>query len=292
MLALQPSKGWDMAEPRSTIAGEFAGRYRIERELGQGATATVFLARDVLNDRPVAVKVLRAELAESVGAMRFLREIRLTAQLHHPHIVTVLDSGEHDGLLYFVLPYLDGGTLRERLERERQLTIPDAIEVGRTIAGALHYAHAHGLLHRDVKPENILMSGGQACLADFGIARALEHISGDTSSSGLIRGTAAYMSPEQASGEIDLDERSDIYSLGCVLYELLAGVAPFIGPTAQSVMAQRFVQPPRPVSMYRPESPRALEAVIQRALRLVPAERYRDAGEMMDDLARAAAGVS
>ena len=281
-----------MTAERGTIAGNFAGRYLIERELGQGATATVHLARDMVSGRPVAVKVLRPELTQSVDGVRFLREIRLTAQLHHPHIVTVLDSGEQDGLLYFVLPYLDGGTLRERLERERQLTIPDAVEIGRTIAGALHYAHGLGLLHRDVKPENILMSGGKACLADFGIARALEHISGDTSSSGLIRGTAAYMSPEQASGEIDLDGRSDIYSLGCVLYELLAGVAPFIGPTAQSVMAQRFVLPPRPLSMYRPESPRELEAVIQRALMLVPAERYRDAGEMMDDLARAAAGAT
>lgn len=275
-----------MADPRGTIAGEFAGRYRIERELGEGATATVFLARDTLNDRPVAVKVLRAELAQSVSADRFLREIRLTAQLHHPHIVTVLDSGEHEGMLYFVLPFLDGGTLRQRLDRERQLPIAEVVEIGRTIASALHYAHARGLIHRDVKPENILISAARACLADFGIARALEHLSDNTSSSGLVRGTAAYMSPEQASGELDYDGRSDIYSLGCVLYELLAGVAPFVGPTAQSVMAQRFVQPPRPVSMYRPEVPRALEVVIQLALKLAPAERYRNAGEMANDLAR------
>jgi len=183
----------------------------------------------------VAIKMLRHELVSSVGAELFLREIRLLAGLQHPHIVPVLDSGEANGTLYCVLPFMDGGTMRDRLRRDKQLPLADVIAIGRAMAGALGAAHAKGLVHRDVKPENILFTSGQACLADFGIARALVKASGDsTTSTGIVRGTPAYMSPEQASGERDYDGRSDIYSLACVLYEAIAGVAAFVGATSQS----------------------------------------------------------
>lgn len=278
-----------MTASSGTISGEFAGRYTVERELGRGATAIVYLARDLDYGRHVAIKVLRQEFAESVAADRFLREIRLTAQLHHPHIVPVLGSGESNGRLYFVLPYMDGGTLRDRLKAEKQLPIEDVVAIGSTIAAALGSAHERGMLHRDVKPENILFTGGQACLADFGIARTIQQASGEHSTStGLVRGTPAYMSPEQAAGDHDYDGRSDIYSLACVLYEALAGVPVFVGATPQAVVAQRLSYEPRPVRMYRSSATPELEAVLAKALATSPADRYQTATEFAAALAQPA----
>lgn len=272
-----------LVPPSATIAG----RYTVERELGHGATATVYLARDQVHGRPVALKVLHPELTASVGAERFQREIRLTAQLHHPHIVPVLDSGEHEGMLFCVLPYMDGGTLRDRLDREKQLPIEEAVAIARTVGDALAYAHDRGLIHRDVKPENVLFSVGQPCLADFGIARALEHVPGDSTSTGIVRGTPAYMSPEQAGGERNYDGRSDVYSLACVLYEMIAGMPAFIGPTTQSLLAQRMVAAPREMSVYRQRVSKELEAVVEKALRPAPADRFATAREFVDALTAA-----
>ena len=269
-----------MAGSPDVLSGTFAGRYTIERELGSGATATVYLARDTQRGIAVAVKLLRPELAQSVGADRFLREIRLNEKLHHPHIVPVLDSGEHDGRLYFVLPHMEDGSLRQMLQREKQLPIETAIAITRTIAQALDYAHQQNLIHRDVKPENILFTSGQACLADFGIARAVERAMDEsTTDTGMVRGTPAYMSPEQASGSRRYDGRSDQYSLACVLYEMLAGVPAFIGPTPEAVIAQRFQHLPRELRVYRPTVPESIETVIQKALAITPADRYSSTAE-------------
>jgi serine/threonine-protein kinase len=269
----------------TALTGLFAGRYLIERELGHGATAVVYLARDQVRGHAVAIKVLRAELAESLGAERFLKEIQLNQQLHHPHILPLLDSGRADGHLYFVLPHMEGGTLRHRLEREKQLAVPEAIRITRSIAGALTHAHAKDLIHRDVKPENILFTSGQACLGDFGIARALQRAMDEsTTSSSIVRGTPPYMSPEQAAGGVTLDGRSDIYSLACVVYEMLAGMQPFVGPTPESVIAQRLMHPPRPLRVYRPTIPAQVEAVIDRALAVSQADRYQTANDFADAL--------
>jgi tRNA A-37 threonylcarbamoyl transferase component Bud32 len=269
----------------SVESGPFAGRYTIEKNLGRGATATVYLARDSRTDRPVAIKVLRTDLAESLGSPRFLHEIKLTQALHHPRILPVLDSGEYDGQLYFVLPYMDGGTLRERLEHDPQLPLKEAVTIACTIAEALSYAHGQGFIHRDVKPENILFSTGEACLADFGIARAIERSIEDmTTSTGIARGTPAYMSPEQASGAHDYDGRSDIYSLACVLYEMIAGMRPFMGATTQAVISQRFQHSARELNVYRPNVPPRLESVIARAMQLLPADRYKTAAEFAEAL--------
>jgi serine/threonine protein kinase len=275
----------------SVRSGPFAGRYAIEREIGRGATATVYLARDAETGQSVAIKVLRSELAESTASDRFLREVRYTTSLQHPHILPVLDAGKHEGELFFVLPYMQGDTLRTRLTREKQLGVDEAVAIARTVAEALDYAHKRGLIHRDVKPENILFSAtGETCLGDFGIARALEKVmNASTTSSGLVRGTPAYMSPEQASGATDYDGRSDVYSLGCVLYEMLAGIAAFVGPSAESVIAQRFVHAPRELRAYRPMVPPALEAVVTRALARSPADRFRTAGEFAEAMTKALA---
>jgi TolB-like protein/tRNA A-37 threonylcarbamoyl transferase component Bud32 len=266
-----------------TVSGLFADRYTIEHELGRGATSVVYLARELSSGRAVAIKILRAELVTEISTERFLREIRVTTRLQHPSIVPVLDSGEYDDRLFFVLPHMDGGTLRARLEREKQLPIGDVIEIGKTIAAALQFAHERKLLHRDVKPENILFGDGKACLADFGIARALSEASGESgmssTSTGVVRGTPAYMSPEQAAGDHNIDARSDIYSLACVLYEMVAGVPAFVGPTAQSIVSQRLVHMPRPLRVFRPAVPPEMEAVIERALATAPADRYQTAYE-------------
>src|SRR5689334_13154885 len=199
-----------------------AGRYRVERELGQGGMATVYLAHDVRHDRPVAIKVLHPELAAALGAERFLSEIKTTAKLQHPHILPLLDSGDAGGLLYYVMPYVQGETLRSRLSRERQLPIDDALRVAREVADALGNAHAHGIIHRDIKPENILLQGGHALVADFGIALAVQSAGGARmTQTGLSLGTPQYMSPEQAMGQRVIDARADIYALGAVLYEML-----------------------------------------------------------------------
>jgi tRNA A-37 threonylcarbamoyl transferase component Bud32/tetratricopeptide (TPR) repeat protein len=267
------------------LSGTFATRYTVERELGRGASATVYLARDTQRGRAVAIKVLRPELAESLGADRFLREIKVNEKLHHPHIASVLDSGEHDGRLFFVLPHMEGGSLRQMLQREKQLPIEAAIAIARTVAEALDYAHKQGLIHRDVKPENILFTSGQACLVDFGIARAIERaIDESTTETGLVRGTPAYMSPEQASGSRNYDGRSDQYSLACVLYEMLAGMPAFAGPTPEAVIAMRFKHAPRELRVFRSSVSPAIEAVIQKALSITVADRYATAGEFSSAL--------
>ncbi len=216
------------ADSYGALAAALADRYAFERELGRGGMATVYLATDLRHDRPVALKVLHPQLAASLGPERFLREIKLAARLQHPHILTVLDSGDAGGRLWFTMPFIEGESLRDRLVREKQLAVEDAVRIAREAADALDYAHRHGVIHRDIKPENILLSDGHALVADFGIARALggdEHLT----ETGMAIGTPAYMSPEQAAGERDLDARTDIYSLGTVLYEMLAGEPPFAG---------------------------------------------------------------
>jgi eukaryotic-like serine/threonine-protein kinase len=269
------------AAVRAALAAALAGRYTIDSELGRGGMATVYLARDERHQRPVAIKVLDLGLARELGTEQFLREIRRTAQLHHPHIVQLLDSGDAEGLLFYVMPHMEGGTLRQRLSRERQLPVADVVAVGCQIAQALDHAHRHGLIHRDVKPENILFTEGQSCLADFGIARAMERAAGESSTlRGVLRGTIAYMSPEQAAGNSEYDGRSDVFSLGCVLYEALAGVPAYIGPTPEAVLAQRFTHSPRDLRVFRPMVPAALEAVVAKALALVPADRFWSAAEM------------
>src|SRR6185295_19326419 len=232
------SSGWcrvaePMSDPRTQLQAELTGRYAIERELGRGGMATVFLARDLRHDRPVALKVLHPELAATLGPDRFLREIRLAARLQHPHVLSVFDSGEAGGHLWFTMPYVEGETLRQRLRREDQLPIDDALRIARETADALDYAHHQNIVHRDIKPENILLTTRHALVADFGIARALGSVAEGASreqrltETGMSIGTPAYMSPEQASGDREVGPRSDIYSLGCVLYEMLAGEPPF-----------------------------------------------------------------
>jgi serine/threonine-protein kinase len=239
--------------------------------------ATVYLARDLKHDRLVAVKVLRSDLAAVLGPDRFLQEIRLTARLQHPHLLTVLDSGESAGLLWFTMPFVEGETLRARLDRERELPLADALTITRNVAGALTCAHRHGITHRDVKPANILLEDGEALLADFGIARALAEAGAGgeaLTATGLAVGTPSYMSPEQAAGEREVDGRADVYALGCVLYEMLAGEPPYTGPTAQAIVAKRFADPVPSIRRVRPEIPATVDTAIQRALARRPADRF------------------
>jgi TolB-like protein len=282
-----------MSTGPEVLSGVFADRYAIEGEIGRGATAVVHLARDLSSDRLVAVKILREALQDSTASTRFLREIEHQLGLVHPRIVPVLDWGTADGRPYLVLPYVTGGTLRQHLQQQRQLSYTDAIAIAIAIGDALSHAHKAGIVHRDVKPENILFANGEAQLADFGIAKALERATGDvTTSTGVVRGTPAYVSPEQAGGQVDYDGRSDVYSLGCVLYEMIAGVPAFMGPTPQSVISQRLTFRPTPVSQFRDTVPPALEAIIDRSMMLVPADRYQTADEMVLALQRASADAS
>src|SRR5512138_2755054 len=255
-------------------------RYRIERELGAGGMATVYLAHDLRHDRDVAIKVLEPELAAALGADRFLAEIRTTARLQHPHILPLLDSGDADGGLYYVMPFVSGETLRSRLARERQLPVDEAVRIAREVADALSHAHAGGVVHRDIKPENILLQDGHARVADFGIALAIEQAGGTRlTQTGLSLGTPQYMAPEQAMGERTIDARADIYSLGCVLYEMLTGEPPFTGPTAQAIVARVITDTPRPVSLQRRSVPAHVEAAVERALEKLPADRFSTATE-------------
>ena len=273
-----------MADHSERVRASLAGRYTIERELGRGGMATVYLARDLKHDRLVALKVLRPELAASLGADRFLREIQVTAHLTHPNILPLLDSGRADEFLYYVTPYVEGESLRSRLERERQLPVDEAVRLAAAVAGALDYAHRHQIIHRDIKPENILLEDGQAVVADFGIARALHAAeSGKLTETGVAVGTVAYMSPEQATGE-EFDGRSDIYSLGCVLYEMLAGEPPFTGPTAQVVTARRLAGSVPSLHAVRDSVPRQIEQAIGKALAKLPADRFATAAEFADAL--------
>ena len=245
----------------------------------------VYLAQDLVGHRRVALKVFHPELMASIGPARFLREISIVADLTHPNILPLHESGESAGLLYYATPYVEGGSLRARLQREIQLPLKEALRITRDIADALDYAHVRGLIHRDVKPENVLLAGDRAILADFGVARAVEVAAGDrVTETGLAVGTPAYMSPEQAGGSSRLDGRSDIYSLGCVLYEMLAGEPPFGGPTSQAIAAKHLQQHPPPLHVIRDTVPSVVESAVQRALAKVPADRFATAGEFAEAL--------
>jgi len=262
-----------------------APRYELEREIGRGGMATVYLARDAARDRSVALKVLSDEVSSALGHERFRREIRIAAQLTHPNILPVLDSGEAGEALYFVMPYVDGGSLRARIAREKQLTVDDAVRIASEVASALDYAHRQGVVHRDIKPENILFADGHAFVADFGVARAINAAGEERiTRSGITLGTPLYMSPEQAAAESDLDGRSDIYSLGCVTYEMLIGAPPFAGPTAQVVLARHSLEQVPSLFIARQGIPEHVEATVMRALSKAPADRFSTAAAFADAL--------
>src|SRR5213596_1428027 len=268
------------------VRASLAGCYTIERELGAGGMATVYLARDLKHDRDVALKVLRPDLAALLGAERFLQEIRISAKLDHPHILTLIDSGADDGFVWYILPLVRGESLRAKLTREKQLRLEEALTITRQIASALDYAHRHGVIHRDIKPENILLHEGQALVADFGIALAVS-AAGATrmTESGMSLGTPHYMSPEQAMGERELTARSDVYALGAVLYEMLVGEPPFTGPTAQAIVAKVVTETPRPLISQRHTVPPHIEAAVLMALEKLPADRFASTAAFADALA-------
>ncbi|MGQ0643742.1 MAG: protein kinase domain-containing protein, partial [Gemmatimonadaceae bacterium] len=276
------------------LALGLSSRYRIEREIGSGAAATVYLAEDLRYKRNVAIKVLRPELSTTVAGERFLREIEIVAQLLHPHILGIIDSGNADGLLFYVMAYVDGETLRQRLEREHDLPIDEALSIVRDVADALAYAHRRGVVHRDIKPENVLLHEQHALVTDFGIARAIvsarqardaghEHVTRITAP-GVSLGTPAYMAPEQAAGDSDVDHRADLYALGILAYELLVGAPPFTGPTAQHVIAAHVGRTPEPLSRVRRAVPSAVERLVMRCLEKRPADRWQSAAEFVHAL--------
>ncbi len=274
-----------MPDPITRLNGALEGRYHIERELGEGGMATVYLAVDLKHERSVALKVLKPELAAIVGAERFLAEIKTTANLQHPHILPLHDSGEADEFLYYVMPYVDGESLRERLDRERQFPVKEAVAVAGAVASALDYAHRNDVIHRDIKPANILLHDGNPLVADFGIALAVSAAGGGRmTETGLSLGTPYYMSPEQASADRELSARSDVYSLACVLYEMLAGDPPHTGPTAQSVLVRALTKEPRPVSEARKSVPPHVEAAVAKGLEKLPADRFGSAAEFREAL--------
>jgi len=269
-----------MGDSLLRLRAALADRYAIERELGQGGMATVYFARDLKLGRAVALKVLRPELAASLGGERFLREIEIAAKLAHPHILALHDCGEADGLLYYTMPFVEGETLRDRLTREKQLPLEDALRITREVADALSYAHSRGLVHRDIKPENILFQAGHAVVSDFGIARAVSAAGGaHLTETGLAIGTPAYMSPEQAAGSQDVDGRSDLYSLGCVLYEMLGGDPPFYASTPQAVLAKKLSEAVPRISVVRDAVPAGIEQALSKALARTPADRFATAAD-------------
>src|SRR5881296_2071172 len=275
-----------MADQLAHLKAALAARYALERELGRGGMATVYLARDLRHGRLVAIKVLRPEIAAALGPERFLREIEVAARLTHPHILPLHDSGAAQGSLYYVMPYVESETLRERLEREGQLPLEQAVQIAREVADALSYAHSHDVVHRDIKPENILFESGHAVVSDFGIARAITATAGATlTETGIVIGTPAYMSPEQASGTDPIDGRSDVYSLGCVLYEMLAGEPPYTGPSAQIVISKRLTDPVPSVRRLREGIPGAIDAAVSRALAKAAADRFATAALFAEALA-------
>jgi serine/threonine protein kinase len=279
-----------VADLRDQLQSGLADRYRIERELGRGGMATVFLAVDLRHNRPVALKVLHAQLAQTLGPERFQREIETVARLQHPHILTVHDSGETAGQLWFTMPFVEGETLRDRLTRERQLPVDVALRIATDTGRALEHAHEHGIIHRDIKPENLLLTkDGSTLVADFGIARALSGSDDQLTQTGMSVGTPTYMSPEQAAGDRILDARTDVYSLATVLYEMLAGEPPFTGPTAQAVIAKRFSGEVPRLRLVRPSVPESVEQAVRRALAPVAADRFDSAADFTRALARAAA---
>jgi serine/threonine-protein kinase len=276
----------DQLDRPPRVAAALADRYRIERELGQGGMATVYLAHDLRHDRQVALKVLKPELAAVLGAERFVVEIKTTAALQHPHILPLFDSGTADGFLYYVMPYIQGETLRSKLDRETQLGIEEAVKLTTAVADALDYAHRHGVIHRDIKPENILLHDGRPMVADFGIALAVSAAAGGRmTETGLSLGTPHYMSPEQATAEKELTGRSDLYSLGCVLYEMLTGSPPHVGATAQQIIMKIVTDTARPVTELRKSVPPHVAAAVGKALEKLPADRFGSAAEFAAALA-------
>ncbi len=273
-----------MSDAITRLGATLEGRYSIERELGAGGMATVYLAHDVRHNRKVALKVLRPELAAILGGERFLKEIQLTANLQHPHILPLHDSGESDGIVYYVMPYIEGESLRDRLVKEKQLPVDDAVKIAIEVGSALDYAHRHGVVHRDIKPENILLHDGSALVADFGIALAVSTAGGGTrmTETGMSLGTPHYMAPEQAMGEREITPKADIYALGCVLYEMLTGEPPFTGPTAQAIIARVMTEQPRSLTLQRHTIPPHLEAVVKRALEKLPADRFASAAQFVE----------
>ncbi|MFL5502035.1 MAG: protein kinase domain-containing protein [Gemmatimonadaceae bacterium] len=284
---LQPS---DLGDTQFALTSSLADRYTIERLLGEGGMATVHLAEERKHQRKVAIKVLRQELCASVGAERFMREIGIAARLSHPHLLPLIDSGESGGSLYYVSPYVPGGSLRDRLKREKRLTIDDTLRIAQEVGAALDYAHRNGFVHRDVKPENILFADDHALLSDFGIAQVRASSEGESESltlAGFTLGTPEYMSPEQAAGESAVGVPGDIYSLACVIYEMLAGEPPLAGATARATMAKQVTERPRPLRALRPDAPAGFERVLEKALAKNPAERYTTIAEFCDALNRA-----
>ena len=257
-----------------------ADRYVIEREIGAGGMATVYLAEDLKHKRKVAVKVLRPELAAVLGPERFLREIETTANLNHPHILPLFDSGEADSFLYFVMPYVEGESLREKLNREKPLAMDEALKIAKTVAGALGYAHEQGVIHRDIKPANILLHKGEVLVADFGVALAVQTVGeARLTDTRFSPGTPHYMSPEQAGGEANIDGRSDLYSLACVLFEMLVGEPPFTGPNVQAILARQMNETPPSLRVVRASIPEGVERAVEKALAKTPADRFKTAGE-------------
>ena len=273
------------AIPEPLIAA-LATRYSLERELGAGGMATVYLAHDLKHGRDVALKVLRPELAAALGTERFLQEIRISARLDHPHILTLIDSGESNGFVWYALPFVRGESLRARLDREKLLSVEDAVRIATQVAGALDFAHRLGVVHRDIKPENILLHEGVAVVADFGIALAASEAGGDRLTlSGLSLGTPQYMSPEQATGSKDIDARSDVYSLGAMVYESLTGEPPHTGPTVQAVIAKLLSERPTRIRVVRDTVPREIDDAVAKALAKAPTDRFARAGDFAAALA-------
>src|SRR5678815_1219092 len=275
-----------MSEGLARLSTALAGRYRIEREIGAGGMATVYLAGDLKHDRDVAVKVLRPELAAVLGTNRFLNEIKISARLDHPHILTLIDSGAADGFLYYVMPFVRGESLRNKLEREKQLGLDEALDITKQITSALDHAHRHGIVHRDIKPENILIHEGEAVLSDFGIAMAVKEAGGNRlTESGVSLGTPQYMSPEQATGDRPLDARSDVYSIAAVLYEMLAGEPPHTGASVQAIVSKLLTEQPTRLRVLRASVPESVDEAVAKALAKVPIDRYGTAGDFARALA-------
>ena len=280
-----------MTDIQATLSAALADRYAIKKELGRGGMGTVYLADDLKHNRQVAIKVLQPDLSSVLGPERFHREIEIAAGLSHPGILALHDSGDADGLLYYVMPYLEGDSLKDRLAKEKQLSLEDSVAIITDVAEALAFAHARGVIHRDIKPDNIMFQSGRAVLCDFGIARALDQAGGERlTQTGIAVGTPDYMSPEQAAGDQHLDGRSDIYSLGCVLYQMLAGTPPYTGVTPQAILARKSIEAVPSLRVVRDSVPEAVEAVVNKSLAKVPADRYGKADQMAAALAGAVSG--
>jgi serine/threonine-protein kinase len=286
-----------MSDSLERLKKALADRYAIESELGQGGMATVYLAHDVRHNRKVAIKVLRPELAASVGPERFLHEIEIAANLTHPHVLPLYDSGEADGFLYYVMPYIKGESLRAKVDREGELPVAEVVRILREVVDALAHAHAQGVVHRDMKPDNVMISGRHALVADFGVAKAVSEATGrqQLTTVGVALGTPAYMAPEQAAADPHVDHRADLYAIGILAYELLTGRTPFRGNTPQEVLAAHVTKTPEPVTSYRETVPAALADLVMRCLAKKPADRWQSAEEMLpvlDSLATASGGVT